>query len=138
MSGGSLDYFYCDLERHTKDFEDKELDELVTDLAELFHEREWYLSGDTGEGSWEEARSSFKKKWFAEGARAERIEKYLEDIKNELLKSFGLSNRYCQFCKHWTAENEEGSPYGTCDSIKSCLMHRSECCEKYEQAENME
>lgn len=44
MSGGSLDYFYCQLEEHVGDFGDKELDELVNDLAELFHDREWILA----------------------------------------------------------------------------------------------
>ena len=43
MSGGSLDYFYTMLQDHVGDFGDKELDELVADLAELFHDREWYL-----------------------------------------------------------------------------------------------
>ena len=50
MSGGSLDYFYCMLEEHTNDFDDKELNNLVSDLAQLFHDREWYLSGDTSRG----------------------------------------------------------------------------------------
>ena len=45
MSGGSLDYFYSQLNDHVGDFKDRELDELVSDLAELFHDREWYLSG---------------------------------------------------------------------------------------------
>lgn len=35
MSGGSLDYFYTMLQDHVGDFGDKELDELVADLAEL-------------------------------------------------------------------------------------------------------
>ena len=38
MSGGSLNYFYGQLEEHIGDFGDKELDELVKDLAELFHD----------------------------------------------------------------------------------------------------
>ena len=36
MSGGSLNYFCYQLEEHIGDFGDKELDELVKDLAELF------------------------------------------------------------------------------------------------------
>lgn len=73
MSGGSLDYFYCQLQEHVGDFKDKELDDLVNDLAELFHDREWYLSGDTGEGNWNEARDNFKKKWFTETGRTARM-----------------------------------------------------------------
>ena len=76
MSGGSLGYFYNDLESHIGDFGDKELDELVKDLAKLFHDREWYLSSDTGEGAWNESRDRFKEKWFTAYGRQERIEKY--------------------------------------------------------------
>ena len=47
MSGGHLNYFCHSLEEHIGDFGDRELDDLVKDLAELFHDREWYLSGDT-------------------------------------------------------------------------------------------
>lgn len=50
MSGGSLDYFYCQLREHVGDFGDRELDELVDDLADLFHDREWYLSADDDKG----------------------------------------------------------------------------------------
>ena len=93
MSGGSLDYFYNRLEEHIGDFNDKELDDLVKDLAKLFHDREWYLSSDIGEGQWNEARDKFKQKWFSEGAREERIEQYLEEVKQELLNSFGGPRR---------------------------------------------
>ena len=50
MSGGSLNYFYSYLEEHVGDLGDKELDNLVLDLAKLFHDREWELSGDIGKG----------------------------------------------------------------------------------------
>ena len=59
MSGGSLNYFYTSLQDHVGDFADKELDDLVSDLAELFKDRELYLSGDTGDGTWAEARAGF-------------------------------------------------------------------------------
>ena len=52
MSGGSLGYFYSELEEHSEDLDDKELNELVSDLAEVFRAREWYLSADTGIGDW--------------------------------------------------------------------------------------
>lgn len=140
MSGGSLGYFYSELEEHVGDFGDKELDDLVHDLSELFHAREWYLSNDTGVGQWNEALDEFKKKWFSEHGRQERIEKYLDDIRNEVLSSFGIENRYCKNCKHWTPENEnhasmdeKGSRYGDCDFEDSCLMHRSESCDKFEK-----
>lgn len=129
MSGGSLDYFYCQLQEHDRDFGDKELNELVTDLAQLFHDREWYLSGDYGEGRWNEARDKFKEKWFKEGARAERIERYLDDIRKEVLQSFGIEHKYCKDCKHWT---EELSGYGRCDFANGYSNHKCETCDKWE------
>ena len=137
MSGGSLDYFYFQLQEHAGDFEDRELNELVTDLAQLFHDREWYLSGDTCEGSWKEAREKFKEKWFTEVGRTDRIEKYLSDIRHEVLESFGLSDRYCKNCANWKTD-EETSPYGSCEFEKSCLMHGYESCEKFQRNQGRE
>ena len=133
MSGGSLDYFYCLLEEHVGDFGDKELDDLVKDLAGLFHEREWFLSGDTGEGNWNEERDAFKKKWFTKAGREERIRKYLDEVKDEVLKSLGLSDRYCKNCAHWTPEDEHDAKYGSCVFLEHCVMHRSESCEKFKK-----
>lgn len=129
MSGGSLNYFYSSLEEHDNDFGDKELKHLVKDLAKLFHDREWYLSGDTGEGAWNEARDKFKKKWFTEHGRQERIEQYLSEFSEEVRQTFGLSERYCKNCKNWTQiKNDE---YGYCALNKHCLWHRSDSCEDF-------
>jgi hypothetical protein len=130
MSGGSLNYFYYKLEEHVGDFGDKELDELVKDLAKLFHDREWYLSADYGKGSWIEARDEFKAKWFTEHGRQERIEKYLAEIGDDVRAMFGMSNDRCQNCKHWAKVSDH---YGKCDFKTGCLSHRSESCEKYEK-----
>ena len=130
MSGGSLDYFYSTLEEHADDLGDKELNDLVADLAGLFHDREWFLSGDYGEGSWNEARDTFKAKWFTEHGRQERIEKYLIAFEDEVRKTFGMSRRFCKFCRHWT-ESKKDAPYGKCDFEQHCSMHRSECCERW-------
>ena len=109
----------------------KELDDLVKDLAELFHAREWYLSSDTNEGQWVEARDKFKEKWFTKHGREERIEKYLEEIKDEVFKSLGMSNKYCKNCIHWFhCKEKDYDEYGKCDLIDGCLMHRSETCER--------
>ena len=134
MSGGSLDYFYGMLEDHVGDFGDKELDELVKDMAQLFHDREWYLSGDTCEGSWNEARDLFKKKWFYPLGRRERIERYLDSLKEEMLKSFGLSDKYCINCGDWTPEGGTSS-YGDCRLKNGCLMHRYESCGEFVKRE---
>jgi hypothetical protein len=133
MSGGSLDYFYCQLQDHDHDFGDKELDELVSDLAELFHDREWFLSADTCEGEWNEARDAFKAKWFTEHGRQERIEKYLAEVGDEVRKMFGMDAKYCKNCRRWTAEKT--GKYGRCAIVKGCLMHRSDTCEKWEAKE---
>lgn len=134
MSGGSLCYFYSTLQEHVGDFGDLELDDLVKDLAELFHDREWYLSADTGIGDWREARDAFKGKWFTEHGRQERIEKYISAITDEVRESFGMNGRRCVSCAHWTKKKDDGR-YGWCDFEKHCLMHRSESCEKYEKRE---
>lgn len=134
MSGGSLDYFYSQLNDHIGDFKDRELDELVKDLAELFHDREWYLSSDIGEGDWNEARDNFKKKWFSEGSRAERIDKYLEETKQELLQSFGVDHKYCKDCKNWkVSDKHKDGKYGDCKLNKSCYYHRCDTCKRWEK-----
>ena len=131
MSGGSLDYFYCTLQEHVGDFGDKELDDLVKDLAELFHDREWYLSSDTGVGDWNEARDAFKTKWFTEHGRQARIEQYLSELAEEVRIMFGIGKRYCKYCAHWK-KLEKDDYYGKCEYQKNCLMHRSESCERFE------
>lgn len=133
MSGGSLDYFCYTLEDHADDLGDKELNDLVKDLAKLFHDREWFLSGDTGEGTWNEARDAFKAKWFTEHGRQERIETYLAEFEDEVRKTFGLSKRYCRNCGHWTGSEKKDSPYGHCEFEKHCLTHRSERCDRWEE-----
>lgn len=127
MSGGSLNYFYGDLECHIGDFGDKELDELVKDLATLFHDREWYLSADYGEGDWNEARDNFKEKWFTQHGRRARIEKYLAEIAEETRRMFGMSEMYCKYCANWT-QDAESKKYGKCKFVDGCLYHRSKTC----------
>jgi len=138
MSGGSLDYFYSQLNDHIGDFKDIELDSLVEDLAKLFHDREWYLSGDYSVGDWMEARDNFKKKWFSDSGRKERIEQYLDDVKTELLQSLGLEEKYCKNCENWTFDDTKnpGSAYGRCSLISTCLMHRCESCENWKRRED--
>ena len=131
MSGGSLNYFYYQLEDHVGDFDDKELDNLVADLSKLFKDREWYLSADTGEGSWIEARDNFKQKWFTEYGRQERIEQYMNEFADEIRDAFGLKKEYCRTCKHWS-QTDRYSVHGDCEFVIGRKFHRSESCEKYE------
>lgn len=132
MSGGSLDYFYCQLREHVGDFGDRELDELVDDLADLFHDREWYLSADYGKGDWNEARDKFKKKWFTDVGRQERLERAFDEAKAELLESFGIETKYCKDCEHWTAE-DKSNDYGKCEFHTRCSIHKCETCERWKK-----
>lgn len=133
MSGGSLNYFYQELQEHIEDFRDVELNDLVSDLAELFHDREWFLSGDTGEGEWNEARDKFKEKWFTEVGRNVRLAKYLAEFTEEIRRSFGISEKYCVNCKNWTRCQEKR--YGKCAVEKRCLFSEKEHCDKWERRE---
>lgn len=132
MSGGSLDYFFGRLEDHIGDFKDIELDDLVRDLAKLFHDREWYLSCDISKGEWRESRDEFKKKWFTEHGRQERIEKYLDTLTDEIREQLGLNDKYCDCCKHWKREDDY---YGKCEYVDGCSYHRKEWCEEWEKKE---
>lgn len=135
MSGGSLGCFYSSMQEHDRDFGDKELDELVSDLAGLFKDREWFLSSDTCAGDWNESRDEFKKKWFTEHGRQERIEKYLAEFSEEIRQTFGIGRRYCKTCKHWQGRENPvyDGKYGRCPFCSGFLMHRSESCEKWEE-----
>lgn len=130
MSGGSLDYICYTLEEHTKDFDDKELNDLVSDLSQLFHDREWYLSGDTGEGAWNEARDAFKRKWMTPDGREKRLIAYIDEEAEKLRQLVDIDRRkYCESCEHFTLRRT----YGKCDHETSCLTHpKKSACEKYE------
>ena len=132
MSGGSLDYFYGELRAHIGDFDDRELDELVNDLADLFHDREWYLSGDYCKGEWNEARDKFKQKWFTDVGRQERLDRAFDETKAELLASFGIETKYCKDCEHWTVEDKRDD-YGNCEFRAGYLMHRCENCDRWKK-----
>ena len=77
-----------------------------------------------------------KKKWFTDVGRQKRVEQAFDSAKNELLQSFGFENKYCKDCKHWKAEPKSESGYGKCKLHTSCLMHRCETCEKWEEKNN--
>lgn len=131
MSGGALDYFFGRLQDHVGDFKDKELDDLVKDLSELFYEREWFVSGDTCEGEWREARDKFKKKWLEKDSRAKRIEKYLDEIRADVMDQFCEDDRKCMNCKHWK-RRDKSEKYGDCEFNTGVSWHRSEVCDKWE------
>lgn len=89
MSGGSMNYFCYRLEEYAEYFHDKEIKALTKDLADLFHDLEWYESGDYGKDTYERSLAEFKNKWFGE-TRNERLKEYLnaalDDAKAEINK----------------------------------------------------
>ena len=94
MSGGSMNYAYSRIEHDCLGkMGDPELEALMKDIVELLHEREWYLSDDTGVDDWEKARDKFKKKWLRGGSSEKRLKKIVEEevdkLKAELLGMIG-------------------------------------------------
>ena len=82
MSGGSMDYLCYRVEEQASQMGDRELSELIKDVAELLHDREWYLSGDYGDETWEKCARKFKQKWF-KTPREERLKAFIEQTFNE-------------------------------------------------------
>ena len=78
MSGGSMDYLCYKIENQLPYVDDLEIKDLMTDLAELMHDLEWWQSGDYGRDSYEETLSKFKAKWF-KGDRQERLKGYIDE-----------------------------------------------------------
>lgn len=93
MSGGSYDYVFRRLDDAAGYAKDKEIQELLRDLAKLLHDEEWYESGDYGRDSYVKSLQAFKKKWFG-ADRSERLKGYIDeslnDIKTELYALIGV------------------------------------------------
>jgi hypothetical protein len=89
VSGGSMDYLCYKIENQLSYIDDPEIKDLMTDLAELMHDLEWWQSGDYSRDSYEETLSKFKAKWFGDN-RNERLKEYintsLDGIKAEIDK----------------------------------------------------
>lgn len=137
MSGGHFGYYdqrakdeiFGYSEEWTNVFHDVEISEIVWDVLELIHDFDWYASGDTCEGDWNEARDGFKKKWLTTEGRDARIEAYIERLRQDLIGDY----RRCSECSHWSKESEQ---YGNCDVNKGCLWHRSDTvCKDFKEAE---
>lgn len=107
-----MDYISYKLEEQEGCFRGDRYEELLENelaaFAELLHAREWYLSCDTGEGSWNEARDEF------------------------LAKHLGIEpvSLYCEDCEHWHPRQD--SKYGDCECNKRQLYHRCDpVCEQF-------
>ena len=79
MSGGSMNYAYEKIEEFASELCDKEMEELATDMAKIFHDAEWWHSADYGEETYRKSVSVFKKKWL-ETTRYERLKGYIDEI----------------------------------------------------------
>lgn len=89
MRGGYLDYICFKLENITDRIDDKEIKELIKDLADLLHDYEWWQSGDYGSDSYDKKLKKFKAKWFGDN-RNDRLKDYLstalDEVKAEITK----------------------------------------------------
>lgn len=93
MSGGSHNYICFRIEEDlVGKMHDRELDDLMNDVAKLAHDLEWWESGDTDEDDYRNAVSSFKEKWFG-GFRYDRLKDYIDEavynLKTELYAMIG-------------------------------------------------
>lgn len=84
MSGGSYNYAYTTIENlYAGSMYDKELDDLMEDLAEVCHDLEWWQSCDIGEDDYRKTVEKFKEKWFKQDRKI-RLKSYID---NELKKT---------------------------------------------------
>ncbi len=93
MSGGSFDYIYCRVLEAADLTKDKEIAELLGDLAKLLHDEEWYESADYSEDQYLKTLSEFKRKWFKQD-REIRLKGYIdaeiEKIKKDMYSLIGV------------------------------------------------
>lgn len=82
MSGGSMNYACYTIEEHARYLEDRELIDIAKDMAKLFHDAEWWHSGDIGEKDYRETVKWFKDKWLRNGGVDvdERLRGYIDQI----------------------------------------------------------
>ena len=96
MSGGSMDYAFYHLNDMADYVKDKEIKDLLTDLAELMHDLEWWDSGDCSEATYNETLRNFKAKWFGDN-RNYRLEHYintsLDNMKIEIGRLLGVEEQ---------------------------------------------
>lgn len=79
MSGGSYDYICFKLENECQGrMHDAEMDDLITDLANVLHDLEWWQSGDYSEDAYRRSLTEFKTKWF-KASRSKRIKSYIDE-----------------------------------------------------------
>lgn len=70
----------CRIVRILNPMDDREVSELLYDMACLLHSAEWYKSGDNCEETYKEHLKQFKKKWFKRTGE-DRMQAYKDDLK---------------------------------------------------------
>ncbi len=78
MSGGYMNYICFQIEEEAVHLQDSEMEALARDLATVYHDAEWWHSGDIEEDSYRDTVRKFKKKWF-KGNRTERLKGYIDE-----------------------------------------------------------
>lgn len=84
MSGGSMNYIYRRVEDASDYIDDREIKDLLNDLAELLHDYEWWDSGDYSKSTYIETLDKFKAKWFGKDKKSERVKKYVAESLDKL------------------------------------------------------
>ncbi|MDD4279699.1 MAG: hypothetical protein PHX74_08210 [Candidatus Sumerlaeales bacterium] len=80
MSGGSMNYAYCTIEKQARYLGDRELIDIAKDFAKLFHDAEWWHSSDIDEKGYRETAKWFKDKWLRSDKVDERLRGYIDQI----------------------------------------------------------
>lgn len=93
MSGGSYEYICYKLESECQGrMYDAEMEDLITDLANVLHDLEWWQSGDCSEDTYRKSLIEFKTKWF-KTSRSKRLKSYIdeqvESVRSQLYAMIG-------------------------------------------------
>jgi hypothetical protein len=96
MSGGCKNYICYKIENElVGQMHDKELDDLMKDIAELAHDLEWFEDADYSYDIYKATVDKFKNKWFGK-SRSERLKDYIDssidELKEELYNMIGAKD----------------------------------------------
>lgn len=81
MSGGSYNYFYCELlDQCCGQMHDAELDIFVKDFALVLKDLEYWQSSDKSEEDYRERVNAFKDRWFGRNSDAQLKERYDAEV----------------------------------------------------------
>lgn len=118
MSGGSMNYIYSQVEEASRCFSNPLVRELIKDVSELLHDKEWADSGDYSDGAYNKTEKAFTEKWFRnyDDTLKAIISNEIESVRDGLLNCIGVA-KYCKDCVNWKQGNSD-SDYGRCKDDK--------------------